>query len=207
MPHINKIIKQTDNRYVNLYFLEAESKSGRAVHYSMASRSKSIDELKLRTRKNKEDGVSVYAVYGKERDRVVLVRQYRYSIDDYIYEMPAGLCEPGEEFHDAAVREMHEETGLRFTPLKADRMFEEPRFTTIGMTDESVATVFGYAEGEVSTRFQEDAEEIRVVLADKEEVRRILREEKVSMQCAYQLMHFLYEETPFGFLGETDRQA
>lgn len=207
MPHIHQIIKQTDNRYVNLYFLEAESKSGRAVHYSMASRSKSIDELKLRTRKNKEDGVSVYAVYGKERDRVVLVRQYRYSIDDYIYEMPAGLCEPGEEFHDAAVREMHEETGLTFTPLKADRMFEEPRFTTIGMTDESVATVFGYAEGEVSTRFQEDAEEIRVVLADKEEVRRILREEKVSMQCAYQLMHFLYEETPFGFLGETDRQA
>ena len=207
MPHINKIIKQTDNRYVNLYFLEAESKSGRVVHYSMASRSKSIDELKLRTRKNKEDGVSVYAVYGKERDRVVLVRQYRYSIDDYIYEMPAGLCEPGEEFHDAAVREMHEETGLTFTPLKADRMFEEPRFTTIGMTDESVATVFGYAEGEVSTRFQEDAEEIRVVLADNEEVRRILREEKVSMQCAYQLMHFLYEETPFGFLGETDRQA
>ncbi|MBQ6903070.1 MAG: NUDIX hydrolase, partial [Lachnospiraceae bacterium] len=65
----------------------------------------------------------------------------------------------------------------------------------------------GYAEGEVSTRFQEDAEEIRVVLADKEEVRRILREEKVSMQCAYQLMHFLYEETPFGFLGETNRQA
>ena len=69
------------------------------------------------------------------------------------------------------------------------------------MTDESCATVFGYASGEVSQKYMEENEEIEVVLADKEEVRRILREENVAIICAYQLMHFLSEETPFGFLG------
>ena len=49
---------------------------------------------------------------------------------------------------------------------------------------------------------QEDSEEIEVVLADREEVRRILREEKVAIMCAYMLMHFLKDEEPFGFLEE-----
>ena len=35
-----------------------------------------------------------------------LVCQYRYTIGDYIYEFPAGLVEPNEEFHEGAVREM-----------------------------------------------------------------------------------------------------
>ena len=49
---------------------------------------------------------------------------------------------------------------------------------------------------------QEDTEEIEVVLADREEVKRILREENVAIMCAYQLMHFLRDEEPFAFLKE-----
>ena len=143
-----------------------------------------------------------YSLYGEKRDRVVLVRQYRYAIGGYIYEFPAGLVEPNEEFHEGAVREMYEETGLKFTPLKVDPAFEKPYFTTVGMTDESCATVYGYAEGEISKDAQEDTEEIEVVLADREEVKRILREENVAIMCAYQLMHFLQDEEPFAFLRE-----
>ena len=131
---------------------------------------------KIKTGKNTPDGVIIYSLYGEKKDRVVLVRQYRYAIGGYIYEFPAGLVEPNEEFHEGAVREMYEETGLKFTPLKVDPAFEKPYFTTVGMTDESCATVYGYAEGEISKDAQEDTEEIEVVLADREEVKRILRE-------------------------------
>ena len=34
------------------------------------------------------------------------------------------------------------------------------------------------------------------------EVRRILKEERVAIMCAYMLMHFLKDEGPFGFLNE-----
>ncbi len=132
----------------------------------------------------------------------MLVRQYRYSIGGYIYEFPAGLVEPGEDYHKAGVRELKEETGLSLELLYVDEMFERPGFTTVGMTDESCATVYGYASGAVSCQGQEDGEEIEVVLADRQEVERILREERVAIMCAYMLMHFLKDEDPFAFLNK-----
>lgn len=200
MGQIHDIEKLTDSKFVNLYHINATSVHNTPVSYFVASRAKSIEQMKIKTRENTPDGVIIYSLYGEKRDKVVLVRQYRYTIGDYIYEFPAGLVEPDEEFHEGAVREMHEETGLKFTPLKVNPAFEKPYFTTIGMTDESCATVYGYAEGEIIKDAQEDSEEIEVVLADREEVKRILKEENVAIMCAYQLMHFLQDDEPFAFL-------
>ena len=200
MPDINGVKKTTENRFLNMYELDTTKKSGAKGKYFVASRAESIDELKITTRENTPDGAIMYSLYGEKQDKVVLIRQYRYTIDDYIYEFPAGLVEKGEEFHIAAVREMKEETGLDFHPLKVDPSYEKPYFTTIGMTDESCATVYGTATGEVSKEGQEDSEDIEVVLADREEVKRILREEKVAIMCAYHLMHFIHDEEPFAFL-------
>ena len=113
---------------------------------------------------------------------------------------PAGLVEPGEEFHEAAVREMHEETGLTFHPLKVDPCYEKPFFTTIGLTDEACSAVYGWCEGEISRKYLEESEVIEVVLADREEAKRILKEENVAIMCSYHLMHFIHDEEPFAFL-------
>ena len=108
--------------------------------------------------------------------------------------------EPGEEFHEAAVREMHEETGLTFHPLKVDPCYEKPFFTTIGLTDEACSAVYGWCEGEISCKYLEESEVIEVVLADREEAKRILKEENVAIMCSYHLMHFIHDEEPFAFL-------
>lgn len=202
MGKINKVEKLTDCKHLNLYAVDATSVHNTPVSYYVASRAEEIENLKLRTKKNTPDGVIIYSLYGEKRDKVVLVRQYRYAIDDYIYEFPAGLVEKGEDFHEAAKRELYEETGLTLHPIEAPEMYEKPYFTTVGMTDESCATVYGYVDGEISKAAQEDSEEIEIVLADKEEVRRILKEEKAAIMCAYMLMHFLKEEEPFGFLKD-----
>ena len=46
------------------------------------------------------------------RDRIVLVRQFRYVIGKWIWELPAGSMEPGERPKAAAKRECEEEIGL-----------------------------------------------------------------------------------------------
>jgi ADP-ribose diphosphatase len=43
--------------------------------------------------------------------RVILVRQYRYVVDKWLWELPAGTLEPHEEPEAAALRECHEEIG------------------------------------------------------------------------------------------------
>ncbi|MBQ8306205.1 MAG: NUDIX hydrolase [Blautia sp.] len=200
MGKIHSVKKLTDNRFVNLYNIKATSVHETPVNYYLASRQTDPDKLKLYTRENTPDGVVIYSLYGENHDRVVLIRQYRYTIGDYIYEFPAGLVEPGEEYHEAAIREMREETGLTLSPIKVREEYQKPYYTTIGMTDESCATVYGYASGEISKELQEASEEIEVVLADRAEIRRILKEENVAIMCAYMLMHFLADEEPFAFL-------
>ena len=200
MAVIKSITKETDHRFLNFYVLQAENKAGNPKEYYMASRARDIDRLMIRTGVNTPDGVTVYSLYGPEKDKVVLVRQYRYPVDAWVYELPSGIVEPDEDYREAAVREMLEETGLVFRPLDVDPMYEVPRFQTVGMTDESCAMVYGYAEGAPTSAGEEESEEIEVVIADRAEVRRILREEHMASNCAYQLAHFLHDEDPFAFL-------
>lgn len=200
MPQIDEIEQLTKNPHLNMYFFKGRNKKGGPVRYYVASRAKEADQLKIKTKKNTPDGVIIYSIYGEQKDKVVLVRQYRYAIGSYIYEFPAGLVEAGESYRAAGIRELKEETGLDLALIDADEMYEKPGFTTIGMTDESCATIYGYASGEISKKGQEDSEEIEIVLADRAEVRRILKEENVAIMCAYMLMHFLKESEPFSFL-------
>lgn len=191
MNKINHITKVTNQRFLNMYQLDVTHKTGKKSKYYVASRAEETKDLKLITKQNKPDGVIIYSLYGEAKDKVVLVRQYRYSLDDYIYEFPAGLVDSNESFQEAAIRELREETGLILTPLSSPSAYMKPFFTTVGMTDESCATVFGYANGTPSELYQEESETMQIVLADRKEAARILSEENTAIMCAYMLMHFI----------------
>ena len=202
MERIYGIKKQTDNRFLNLYELDAKFRDGKVSPYYVASRATDVDKLKAVTHENHPDGVILYGVYGESKDKVVLIRQFRYPLGGYCYEFPAGLVENGEDMFSAATREMFEETGLTFVP-KEGGSYSRSFFTTIGMTDESCGTVYGYCSGEPTNRNQEAAEDIQVVIADRDECRRILKEENVAIMCAYMLMHFIASEgDPLAFLDK-----
>lgn len=54
---------------------------------------------------------SVVLVPMPDIHHVVLIRQYRYVVDRWIWELPAGSVEPGEQPEEAVRRECHEEIG------------------------------------------------------------------------------------------------
>ena len=204
MSKIGRIEKKTNTRFLNFYEMEAIHRDGRVSPYYVSSRAKEIDQLKAVTGRNDPDGVILYGVYGEENDKVVLIRQYRFPLGGYVYEFPAGLVEPGEDMLSAAIREMYEETGLNFTPKEAGS-YSRPFFTTVGMTDESCGTVYGYCSGVPTNAHQEASEEIQVVIADRNECRRILKEENVAIMCAYMLMHFIASEgDPLKFIDSKE---
>ena len=65
---------------------------------------------------------------------ILLIRQYRYAADGFIYEIPAGRLEPGEPPEECAVRELREETGC--TAAKMEHLYT--MYTTPGFTDEKI---------------------------------------------------------------------
>ena len=52
-----------------------------------------------------------------DNDTVVMERQYRHAVEDYLLEIPAGTLEPGEQPIDCARRELEEETGYQAKQL------------------------------------------------------------------------------------------
>ena len=65
---------------------------------------------------------------------VLLIRQYRYAAEQFLYEIPAGRLDPGESPADCARRELREETGCEAEHLE----FLTTIYTTPGFTDEQI---------------------------------------------------------------------
>lgn len=194
------IEKQTENPFLNLYHIDALGRDGSPFDYYFASRNDEM-RIKHRTHSRRPEGMAVYAVT-EDGEQIVLVRQYRYPINDVLYELPAGLIEPEETAEEAACREMREETGWKLDVYEdGEPAFRNSFFLAQGLTDESGSMIFGTVSDRQAQQL-ENTEEICVVLADRAEALRILRTERLSMRCGLMLQQFLKSEPgdPFAFL-------
>ena len=66
--------------------------------------------------------------------QILLIKQYRYAADDFIYEIPAGKLDGGEDPEVCARRELQEETGCTAERIEHVYTF----YTTPGFTDERI---------------------------------------------------------------------
>src|SRR4051812_38049649 len=66
--------------------------------------------------------------------QLLLIKQYRYAADGWMYEIPAGRLDPGEDPKTCAARELREETGCTAAELRPLITM----FTTPGFTDERI---------------------------------------------------------------------
>ncbi|MDH6119000.1 NUDIX hydrolase [Kitasatospora sp. GAS204B] len=98
-----------------------------------------------------------------ERQRVLLVRQYRHPVRQRLWELPAGLLDvPGENPLHAAQRELYEEAYCKAESWRVLVDF----YTSPGGTDEALrlflATDLAEAEGE---KYAADGEELEIQTA------------------------------------------
>src|SRR4030043_489937 len=81
----------------------------------------------------KHPGAAAIVPFLKD-DEIVLIRQYRPVIDEYIWEIPAGTLHRGESPLKCAKREIEEEIGYRARSLK----YLGGIYTTPGFTNEFI---------------------------------------------------------------------
>jgi len=75
---------------------------------------------------------------------ILLVRQYRPAVGKWLWEIPAGLVEPGESVFTTAARELREETGYKALPENFEYLgYFHP---TVGYADEVLHLVKVWVE-------------------------------------------------------------
>ncbi|MEI8176382.1 MAG: NUDIX hydrolase [Candidatus Omnitrophota bacterium] len=108
------------------------------------------------------------------RDRIVLIRQFRPVIDSYIWELPAGTLNKGEEPARCARRELIEEIGYRAGRLKKlGYIYPAPGYTT-----EKIHIYEGRDLVKVERR-PEDDEDITPEIFSADGVRKLARSGKI----------------------------
>jgi ADP-ribose pyrophosphatase len=130
-------------------------------------------------------GVSVLAE--NEEGKIILIKQYRYPVDEVIYEIPAGKLELDEDPAECAARELREETG--YSAQKFSKLFEF--FPTPGYSTE---TIYIYqAEGlKFVGRDLEEGEYIEVVPKSRAELKELLQSGKIKdSKTLIAVMHYL----------------
>jgi ADP-ribose pyrophosphatase len=118
---------------------------------------------------------AVWVVPVTSGGRVVLIRQYRYTVDDWCYEVPAGGLSSDRSPAKAARRELLEEIGGTAHEMRRVGQF----YTSNGISNE-VAYVYIATNVELAETHREPTELMEIRLVSVEEALRMAREGEIS---------------------------
>jgi len=165
------IRKILEGKFITRYDVDYVTAEGHGKTYEIISRNRDITTLEALQNK-KADSV-IMILTDKDGERILVNREYRMAMAQWIYNFPAGLIDPGETPEESARRELWEETGLKLTRI--DDILDNS-YSAVGFSNERNLCVFGTAAG----TFREstsDVEEIVPGWYTKAQMRNLLRTE------------------------------
>ncbi len=165
------IRKIHEGRFITRYDVDYVTAEGNPKTYEMISRDGNIQSLE--DLQNKTPNAVVMILTDESGELILVNREYRMAMAQWIYNFPAGLIDPGESPEESARRELREETGLRI--VRIDDVLDNS-YSAVGFSNERNVCVFGIAEGEFR-KSTSDAEEITPGWYTKEEIKQLLRTE------------------------------
>lgn len=117
---------------------------------------------------------------------VLLVRQYRYAVNEIMLEVCAGLIEPGEDPSEAAEREMQEELGVKAKTLqRIGEFYASPGFCT------EIFTLFLASDLEESSLPQDEDENVSVIEVALSDIPVMIREGKIRDSKTFAALSWL----------------
>ena len=165
------IRKIHEGRFITRYDVDYVTAEGNPKTYEIISRNRNIQTLN--DLQNRKPNAVVMILTDESGELILVNREYRMAMAQWIYNFPAGLIDPGESPEESARRELWEETGLRI--VRIDDVLDNS-YSAVGFSNERNVCVFGIAEGEFR-KSTSDAEEITPGWYTKEEIKQLLRTE------------------------------
>ena len=198
---VNNITLLADTKYLKLYNAEYTNKKGGIKNWSIASR-KDLNTLKNNYFNGADENIDAVIIVAThiDEDKIVVIKQFRVPLNDYVYEIPAGLIDPGEDVKTTAKRELKEETGLDL--IQIDYNKTKPKvYISTGMTDESVALVYCTCSGEISKEYLEDDEDIEIMLLSRQEAMNLISsDKKIDIKAFLAIQNYICASRDSGML-------
>ena len=169
-----EVIKREEGAFITRYDLCYETVHGQDKVYEMISRDKDLRDFS-QLHDKKPDAV-VLIMEDASGERILINKEYRLAVGEWVYNFPAGLIDPGETPEEAARRELSEETGLDILEI---RDFIGESYSAVGLSNEKNVCVVGVA-GRHFRKSDSDFEEIESGWYSKEEVRDLLKRERFA---------------------------
>ena len=192
MSKIKNIETLASTKYLSLYSADYINKKGDLRNWTIASR-KTKETIENNFFNNEEDKIDAVVIIAKhvEEDKLIVIRQFRVPINNYVIELPAGLVDGNENFEEAVKRELKEETGLDLISIDKDDT-KEKVYVSAGMTDESIALVKCTCSGVVSNEGLEDDEDIEVIMLSKEDAKELINsKENIDVKALLAIQNFI----------------
>lgn len=188
---IKKLTSLTETKYLSLYDAAYENKKGLEKHWIIASR-KPYELLKQQYFEGKTDDIDavIIVAFHEESKSLVLIKQFRIPLNDYVYELPAGLVDTGETIEQSAKRELIEETGLVLKEINYNKTHKKI-YASAGMTDEVMAMVYCSCTGKICKDYLEDDEDIEAFFVDQRKAKELLNADaKIDVKALLLLQSF-----------------
>lgn len=185
-PRLKSLTETVVSPYLSLYKAIYDV-DGRDEVYDFVSRVKGLTVDTIGTAS--PQAVKIYAT--TPSGKLLVTREFRMPINDYIIDVPAGLIDPGEDVVTAAIRELYEETGV---VAKSENVtLLPPSFSSAGLTDELVTSVIVEVdEVETTADHQVGSEDIKSWFADQDEINALLESgDKISARTQAMMIGFL----------------
>ena len=173
--------KVHNGKYLKSYELTYLNRQGKEKKYEMVSRRELSGPQDLGA---KPSGVSIVATCG---DRLLLLKEFRMGVNRSIYNLCAGMLEPGEALEECVKRELLEETGLKLVRIKK---ILPPSFAAVAISATTTYIAFAEVEGTPDSAGASANEEIRAALYTREQVRELLETAEFSSRAQMAAYYF-----------------
>lgn len=188
---VTKLKALAKTKFLSLYEAEYENKVGHIRTWTIATRKDNeiLEKQFFEHKKDTTDGVIIAAYHINEK-KLVIIKQFRIPLNDYVYELTAGLIDPGEDAKSTIGRELMEETGLEIVDVIDNKGIDKV-YVSPGMTDESLALVYCTCKGKISSQYLEEDECIEAILVSQNEAKELIKsKEKFDIKCFLLLQSF-----------------
>ena len=181
---LKNIDKLTNDNWTNLYraHYECENKS---IDWAFASRNKKEDLVCINSKNLTScNSVCIAPRYFKDGEEyIILCKEFRFPLNNYIYSFPAGLVEKGEDIVESAIRELREEIGAEVSSI---RPLTNICYNSEGLTDENVV-MFEAIVSSLHNQQLEETEDINVEIVNVKDLEAFVKDKifsaKTNLYC------------------------